>query len=150
MPPRQSLSSDDRRQASSLAAERCRCFVVVATAVAVQLIDYRIIFGPSFGGQVSFDAGGTGAFAIEPSLNSTMYIACDQSQACMTILGQDSFAKVPFQYTSDGDMHIVVYNGPNRTGTVLASVTVPLAGLDGKALVRGRTSRFHSRAPPSR
>jgi hypothetical protein len=91
--------------------------------------DYGIVFGPSVFSGVDEDAGGSYTFANEPSPNTTVLILGDESECYVTVVG--GFTALSFRYTSSRPVNITVHAGPNGTGTVLGSSTIPRVGFCG-------------------
>jgi hypothetical protein len=91
--------------------------------------NYGITFGASARGTVDADAGGDSSMANEPSPNTTLILAGEESQAYLT--APDGFTALSFQYATQGDFTATVYGGPNLTGTVLATTgLVPTGDCD--------------------
>jgi hypothetical protein len=88
--------------------------------------DYGIVFGDGAVGAVDADEGGSFGFAHEPSPSTVLFLTGDERQAFLTVSG--GFTGLSFQYTSENDVNVTVYAGPNRTGTVLGSITLPAVG----------------------
>ena len=89
--------------------------------------NHGIVFGAGVLAAIDSDAGGTHPLANEPSPNTTMYFAGNQSQWFMTVLGA-GFTGLSFQYVSFLAVNVTVYGGPNMTGAVVGGASLPIAG----------------------
>ena len=84
--------------------------------------DYGISFGPDALALIDADAGGSGNFANEPSANTIAFFLTGPGVVMNVKNGfTDGFA---FYYTSARVGTVTVYDGPNGTGNVLATVPV--------------------------
>jgi hypothetical protein len=88
--------------------------------------DYGVVFGEAWAGLVDSDAGGNGQIANEPS-NSTVAAYFEGTDSTVTVL--DGFTQMSFQYASDVELEVTVYDGPAGTGSVLATGTLPPTGV---------------------
>jgi hypothetical protein len=81
----------------------------------------------------------------EPSPVTTLGLHGEEGESHMTVLG--GFTGLAFQFTSPYNVHVAVFDGPARTGTVLGrimlkpeghsrwvNVTVPFAGGVGRSV----------------
>jgi hypothetical protein len=85
--------------------------------------DYGVVFGSSV---VAIDAVGNGNIINEPSPSTVLFFA-ETSNTYMTVSA--GFTGLSFYYASNDDAIVTVYDGPDGTGTVLASLAVPRTGL---------------------
>ncbi|MCH8345573.1 MAG: hypothetical protein IIC87_01440 [Chloroflexi bacterium] len=84
--------------------------------------DYGISFGPDALALIDADAGGSGNFANEPSANTIAFFLTGPGVVMNVKNGfTDGFS---FYYTSARVGTVTVYDGPNGTGNVLATVPV--------------------------
>lgn len=83
---------------------------------------YGISFGPDALALIDADAGGSGNFANEPSANTIAFFLTGPG-VVMNV--NDGFTTgFSFFYTSAREGSVTVYDGPNGTGNVLATVPV--------------------------
>jgi hypothetical protein len=87
--------------------------------------DYGVEFGEAWVGLVDSDAGGTGGFANEPS-NSTVISLFPLPDTSVTVPG--GFTELSFQYASDADVEINVYDDLAGDGNLIATGTLPRTG----------------------
>ena len=86
--------------------------------------DYGISFGPDALALVDSDAGGSGNFANEPSANTIAFFLTGPG-VVMNV--KNGFTTgFSFFYTSARVGDVTVYDGPNGTGNVLATVPVEI------------------------
>jgi hypothetical protein len=84
--------------------------------------DYNIVFGDDSLALVDADSGGSGNIANEPSGNTVAFFLDGDDVVMNSLTGfQDGFS---FFYSSQFAASVTVYDGPDATGNVLA--TIPL------------------------
>jgi hypothetical protein len=90
--------------------------------------DYGVEFGISWlGGRVDSAAGGAGEIANEPS-NSAVLFLCAFEALGATVTVPDGLTQLSFQYASDRDVEINVYDGLAWDGNLIATGTLPRSG----------------------
>jgi hypothetical protein len=91
--------------------------------------NYGIVFGSNAYSVVDGDVGG-GPYNLtnEPSPSTVLFMPAfgGESQAFLTVLG--GFVGLSFQYDSLSALNVTLYEGPDRTGTVLGTFGFPAAG----------------------
>jgi hypothetical protein len=92
--------------------------------------DYGIVFSDNAQALIDQDAGGTGNFGGEPSPDTIMFFLGGDAATMNVAAGFDT--GFSFFYTAvNNPGSIVVYDGLNATGTVLASLNLPLTTYNG-------------------
>ena len=84
--------------------------------------DYGISFGPDALALIDADAGGSGNFANEPSANTIAFFLT--GPGVVMNVNNGFTTGFSFYYTSAQVGTVTVYDGPNGTGNLLASVPV--------------------------
>jgi hypothetical protein len=87
-----------------------------------------VLFGSGAKGAIDGDApGGSFSIANLPSPSTGLFFTGNETQSFLTVPG--GFTSLSFQYTSfDRDVIVIVYAGPNRTGTILGVSLLPAVG----------------------
>jgi hypothetical protein len=89
--------------------------------------DYGVEFGISWVGLVDSDAGGSGGIANEPSNSTVLFLSpFEVLDATVTVPG--GFTQLSFQYASDVDVDLFLYDGLAGDGNVIDTVRLPRSG----------------------